>query len=78
MKNWNEYYLNGVEINLILNTKNHRWYVFFGTTHGRPLDRPDLEFTDARGRAISDFLEELKRIYREKESETAITSKDKA
>ena len=64
MLNWKDYTLNGVSFTIVLNTKKHRWQVFFGT----PKEKPDMEFTNAKGQAIVEFLQELTRIERDREN----------
>ena len=62
MLNWKDYTLNGVNFTLVLNTRKHVWQVFFGTSR----EKPDMEFTNAKGEAIIKFLQELTRIERDR------------
>ena len=53
--NWKDYTLNGVSFTIVLNTKKHKWQVYFGA----PKEKPDKEFTQAKGDAVVKFLELL-------------------
>ena len=58
MLNWKDYTLNGVNFSIVLDAKKHKWQVYFGTSR----EKPDMEFTQAKGEAIIKFLEELMRF----------------
>ena len=58
MLKWKDYTLNGVKLSIVLNTKRHRWQVYFGTQS----KKPDIEFTQAKGDAVVQFLEAIKEI----------------
>ena len=62
MLNWKDYTLNGIKFTLVLNTKRHVWQVFFGTLN----ESPTIEFTQAKGDAVVEFLEELTRVERDR------------
>jgi cyclopropane fatty-acyl-phospholipid synthase-like methyltransferase len=69
MINWKEYDLNGIEVLLHYDTHDHRWKVWFGSPHSPDLTHyrdPDLDFTNARGQALAEFLDELRKLQREK------------
>ena len=57
MLNWKSYTLNGVQFALVLDTKKHVWQVYFGVSK----ENPDLEFTNAKGQAVVEFLEILEK-----------------
>lgn len=62
---WREHKLNGVEVTLRLDTKSHTWEVWFGSMHKdgnlAGWRDPDLRFTRAKGNAIIEFLQGLKK-----------------
>ena len=57
MLNWKSYTLNGNNVTLVLDTKRHVWLVYFGVSR----ENPDKEFTNAKGKAIIEFLEILEK-----------------
>ncbi len=71
MRYWKEYFLNGVEINARLDTKTHRWQIWFGKMStgddSRGWRRPDLSYSKARGQSVVEVLDELKTLTRKKE-----------
>ena len=60
--NWKDYTLNGISFTLVLDTKRHVWQVYFGTLS----ESPNIEFTQAKGDTVVEFLEELMRIERDR------------
>ena len=65
MLNWKDYTLNGVKFTLVLNTKKHKWQVYFGDI-GTRFNQPDMEFTQAKGDTVVEFLQELTRVENER------------
>ena len=61
MLNWKSYTLNGNNVTLMLDTKRHVWLVYFGVSR----EKPDLEFTNAKGEAVIKFLEAVKKEIEE-------------
>ena len=60
MLNWKSYTLNGTHFTLVLNTKKHVWQMYFGVSR----ESPSKEFTNAKGKAIIEFLELLEKEIR--------------
>ena len=57
MINWKSYTLNGIHFTLVLDTKRHVWQVYLGMS----MEKPDKEFTNAKGKTIIEFLELLEK-----------------
>lgn len=66
---WKEFTINGVEVTLHLDTKNHVWEIWFGSQYNpadiRHYRTPDLKFTKAKGACVVEFLQKLKEIKRD-------------
>lgn len=62
-ENYQEYELNGVKATLILNTKCHKWQIWFNWRGTREeAKQPHLEFSQAKGQSIIDFLKRLRKV----------------
>ncbi len=58
MSNQHDFKIDGVEVLLWLDSKTWKWKVYF--TSNPKFNEPALVFTKAKGKAILEFLENLK------------------
>ena len=53
--------LNNLKCAFELNTKRHRWMVYFGNEIRKADTEPDMEFSQSRGNAVLQFLRTLEK-----------------
>lgn len=59
MANYHNYRIGKIRVTLWLDTKTHKWSVIFGEDANRDFKQPDMQFTEAKGKAVFEFVKEL-------------------